>query len=95
MPFCQKCDTYPHYILHETELEHPVELDLVVVEDVLETALATVLGDEAHHFRLDAGSVEPDQVVVMEVLHLPRRGNRSDQSGRSTNPPLTPAYLRL
>lgn len=54
--------------MHEGISEHPVEFYVIVFQDVLQTALGTVLGQDAA--RCDARSDEPDQVIVVEVLHL-------------------------
>ena len=57
-------------VVHETVAEHPVELDLLVLENVLQTALGTVLGEDGLVRRLDTHADKPHQVVVMQILHL-------------------------
>ncbi len=61
-------ETNLHDVVHKWVSEHPVQLDKVVLQDVLEAALWTVLGEDAT--RRDARADEPHEVIVMQVLHL-------------------------
>lgn len=56
--------------MHQRVPKHPVEFDLVVLEDILEAAFGTILGDEAHYGRLDTRAQEAHNVVVLQVLDL-------------------------
>ncbi|KAJ8897728.1 hypothetical protein PR048_003078 [Dryococelus australis] len=51
-------------VVHEAVAEHPVELELIVLEDVLQASLGAVLCEQVAVGHLNACAQEPDQVVV-------------------------------
>ena len=63
-------DTDLDDVMHEAVAEHPVELDLLVLQDVLQTALGTVLGKDGLVRSLHTHADKAHQVVVVQVLHL-------------------------
>ncbi len=67
---CSAILSYPHYVLHKREFEHCVKLDLLIFQDVLQTALVAVFCEYALIWRVNAGTNEPHDVVVLQIAHL-------------------------
>jgi len=61
--------TYPNYILHETQLEHPVQ-GHIVLQNVLETSPWTIFSYKLDFLVIQACPIESHQMVVMNVFHL-------------------------
>ena len=57
-------------IIHQRLLEVPVNLHLVLLQDVLEGSPRAVLRDQHRVDGVQAGAIEPDQIVVLQVLDL-------------------------
>lgn len=58
-----------HDIMHERQLEHPVQLKLFILEYVLQRSLGTVFGEQETATLIQAGAIELDQVIVLQILH--------------------------
>lgn len=58
-----------HDVMHERQLEHPVQLELLVLEYVLQRTLGTVFGEQETATLIQTGAIELDQVIVLQVLH--------------------------
>lgn len=58
-------------VVHERVSKHPVELNFIILENVLQRALWTVLGYKKGRVRrLEAGADESHDVIVLQILHL-------------------------
>ena len=62
--------THPTDILHERELEHPIQFDLLILKDIPKATLGTVLVDQAEVLRVYARPHKVADVVVVQILHL-------------------------
>lgn len=65
-----KRSTHPDDVVHQRQLEHRVQLELLVLQDVLQRALRTVLGQNAAVGLLNAGAHKAHQMLVLQVFHL-------------------------
>lgn len=63
---CQR--TYFDDIMHQRQLEHPIKTDFVIFQDVLKRPFGAIFSQQARH-DLDDCSIEPHQVVVLNVFH--------------------------
>jgi hypothetical protein len=61
----QCAQTHFEEIVHEGELEHQVQIDFMIFEDVLERALRTVLGEDAGE-AVNDGAIEADETRQTE-----------------------------
>lgn len=59
------------YVVHERVSEHPVQLDFIVLQDVLQRSFGAVLGHQETCLRqFETCSDECYQVVVLQAFHL-------------------------
>ena len=67
-------DSYPPAYLDQVQqqrgLEHPVELDIIVLQQVLQTATGTVLRHHSKYITIGEEAQEKVDVFIPQVLHL-------------------------
>ena len=66
-------------VVHQTVAEHPVQLNLVVLQNVLQTAARTIFRQQRAVRRCNASSDETHQMVVSQVFHLHPRASISSR----------------
>lgn len=76
-----------HDVMHEGELEHPVQLKLLVLEYILQRSLGTVFGEQEAATLIQTGAIELDQVIVLQILHA---FQFQHQAARQHNLPIVP-----
>lgn len=58
-----------HNVVHQGQLKHPVQLELLVLQYVLQGALRAVFGEQKAAPLIQTGAIELDQVIVLQVFH--------------------------
>lgn len=57
-------------IVHKTVAKHAIKLDLVILQNILQTSTWTILGQETVVWPINASSNKANQVIVRQIFHL-------------------------
>ena len=62
--------TYRQYIRYDMDLEERIQLDILVIDDVIETSLGAVAPERADAETFDAGANEYIEIAMRYLLDL-------------------------